>query len=89
MRPPKVFRAEQPQIATSLRHNALTEMIRECKRVRVRLFMSMIDLSQKTLVIFRNQEPALVVRDLINEVKTSASPNYCQRVTLCIKPCVR
>ena len=55
--------------------------IRERERARVRLFMDMIDQSQKTLVFCANQTHALVVRDLINEMKTSTSPNYCHRVT--------
>jgi type I restriction enzyme R subunit len=48
---------------------------------RVRLFMSQIDQRQKTLVFCASQEHALAVRDLINQIKTSTDPNYCQRVT--------
>lgn len=55
--------------------------IRERERERVRLFMSMIDQRQKTLVFCATQDHALAVRDLVNETKTSTSPNYCQRVT--------
>ena len=55
--------------------------IRERERERVRLFMSMMDQSQKTLVFCATQDHALAVRDLVNEFKTSKSPNYCQRVT--------
>jgi len=55
--------------------------IRERERARVQLFMDMIDQSQKTLVFCADQVHALVVRDLVNEIKTSASPNYCHRVT--------
>lgn len=55
--------------------------IRERERARVKLFMDMIDQSQKTLVFCANQTHALVVRDLINEMKTSTSPSYCHRVT--------
>ena len=55
--------------------------IRERERERVRLCMSMIDQAQKTLVFCATQDHALAVRDLINEAKTSTSPNYCQRVT--------
>ena len=43
--------------------------------------MSMMDQSQKTLVFCATQDHALAVRDLVNEFKTSKSPNYCQRVT--------
>jgi type I restriction enzyme R subunit len=48
---------------------------------RVRIFMDQIDQRQKTLVFCATQEHALAVRDLINQVKTSADPNYCHRVT--------
>lgn len=55
--------------------------IKEREAHRVRLFMSMIDQREKTLVFCANQEHALMVRDLINQVKTSKDPGYCQRVT--------
>ena len=37
--------------------------------------------SEKTLVFCATQDHALMVRDLINQTKTSKDPNYCQRVT--------
>jgi type I restriction enzyme R subunit len=52
---------------------------REAKRVRV--FMEQINQSEKTLVFCATQDHALAVRDLINQIKTSTDPNYCQRVT--------
>ncbi len=55
--------------------------IREREAHRVRLFMEQIDQREKTLVFCATQEHALIVRDLINQVKTSTDPNYCQRVT--------
>jgi type I restriction enzyme R subunit len=48
---------------------------------RVKVFMDMIDQSEKTLVFCATQPHAGLVRDLINQVKTSANPNYCVRVT--------
>jgi type I restriction enzyme R subunit len=51
------------------------------ERKRVEIFMSQIDQTQKTLVFCASQEHALLVRDLINQVKTSKEPNYCHRVT--------
>jgi type I restriction enzyme, R subunit len=51
------------------------------ERKRVEIFMSQIDQTQKTLVFCASQEHALLVRDLINQVKTSKDPNYCHRVT--------
>ncbi len=53
---------------------------REQKRVDI--FMSQIDQTQKTLVFCASQEHALLVRDLINKVKTSKEPNYCHRLTV-------
>ena len=51
------------------------------ERKRVEIFMGLIDPTQKTLVFCASQEHALLVRDLINQVKTSTDPNYCHRVT--------
>ncbi|PZU20640.1 MAG: restriction endonuclease subunit R [Shinella sp.] len=48
---------------------------------RVREFMNQIDQRQKTLVFCATQDHAGLVRDLINQVKTSTNPNYCHRVT--------
>jgi type I restriction enzyme R subunit len=55
--------------------------IRERERKRVEIFMSQIDQREKTLVFCANQTHALVIRDLVNQIKTSTDPNYCQRVT--------
>ena len=55
--------------------------IREREAYRVRTFISMIDQREKTLVFCATQEHAGIVRDLINQVKTSTNPNYCVRVT--------
>jgi type I restriction enzyme R subunit len=55
--------------------------IRERERHRVALLMDQIDQSQKTLVFCRNQEHALMIRDLINQRKKSTAVDYCVRVT--------
>lgn len=55
--------------------------IREREKYRVKLFMDAIDQREKTLVFCANQHHALAVRDLINQMKTSADPHYCERVT--------
>jgi len=55
--------------------------IRERERKRVEIFMQQIDQNEKTLVFCATQDHALAVRDLINQMKTSKDPNYCQRVT--------
>ncbi len=55
--------------------------ISDRERYRVQLFMEEINQNQKTLVFCANQEHALAVRDLINQMKISSNPNYCVRVT--------
>ena len=55
--------------------------IREREQKRVELFLAQIDPMQKTLVFCANQAHALLVRDLINQLKASKDPNYCHRVT--------
>ena len=55
--------------------------IREREKKRVEIFLSEINQNDKTLVFCANQAHALLVRDLINQLKTSKDPNYCQRVT--------
>ena len=55
--------------------------IREREAYRVKLFMEQIDQREKTIVFCATQDHALAVRDLVNQMKTSKDPNYCQRVT--------
>jgi type I restriction enzyme, R subunit len=55
--------------------------ITEREAYRVKVFMEMIQQKEKTLVFCATQDHARVVRDLINQIKTSNDPNYCQRVT--------
>ncbi|MBX3350097.1 MAG: DEAD/DEAH box helicase family protein [Nitrospira sp.] len=55
--------------------------IKEREKKRVEIFMSQINQQEKTLVFCATQDHALAVRDLINQMKTSTDPNYCQRVT--------
>lgn len=52
---------------------------REAKRVRV--ILDEINQSEKTIIFCANQEHALAVRDLVNQMKDSTEPNYCARVT--------
>src|SRR5579872_6081508 len=71
---------EQGKRYTEADFNKVIEIeAREAKRVK--LFMDQINQREKTLVFCATQEHALAVRDLINQVKTSPDPNYCQRVT--------
>lgn len=55
--------------------------IKEREKKRVEIFMLLVDQREKTLVFCATQDHALAVRDLINQMKTSKDPNYCQRVT--------
>lgn len=55
--------------------------IKEREAKRVKIFMDLIDQNEKTIVFCATQEHALLVRDLINQLKKSSDPNYCHRVT--------
>ncbi|MBM3859980.1 MAG: DEAD/DEAH box helicase [Verrucomicrobia bacterium] len=55
--------------------------IKKREEYRVKLFLEQINQTEKTLVFCASQDHALAVRDLINQMKTSTDPNYCQRVT--------
>jgi type I restriction enzyme, R subunit len=56
-------------------------VIREREKKRVEILLSQINQNEKTLVFCANQAHALLVRDLINQLKTSKDVNYCHRVT--------
>ena len=55
--------------------------IKEREKKRVEIFMGQINQNEKTLVFCATQDHALAVRDLVNQMKVSTDPNYCQRVT--------
>jgi type I restriction enzyme R subunit len=55
--------------------------IREREKKRIEIFLSSIDQREKAIIFCASQDHALAVRDLINQLKTSTDPNYCQRVT--------
>jgi type I restriction enzyme R subunit len=55
--------------------------IKEREAHLVKIFMDQINQNEKTLVFCATQDHALAVRDLVNQMKTSKDPNYCQRVT--------
>ena len=56
-------------------------VIDERERKRVAIFMAAINPNDKTLVFCANQAHALLVRDIINQIKTNPDPDYCHRVT--------
>lgn len=55
--------------------------IKEREANRVKIFMEQINQGEKSLVFCASQDHARAVRDLINQMKSSTDPNYCQRVT--------
>jgi type I restriction enzyme R subunit len=71
---------ESGKLYTETDFNKIIE-IKEREAHRVKLFMELIDQKEQTLVFCATQDHALAVRDLINQMKTSTDPNYCQRVT--------
>ena len=71
---------EQGKRYTEAEFNRKIEII-ERERARVKIFMVDVDQNEKTLVFCANQAHASLVRDLINQVKTSTDPRYCVRVT--------
>ena len=71
---------ESGKLYTESDFNKIIE-IKEREAHRVKLFMEEINQNEKTLVFCATQDHALAVRDLINQMKTSKDPNYCQRVT--------
>jgi type I restriction enzyme R subunit len=71
---------EQGRRYTEADFNKIIE-IKEREAHRVKLFMEQIDQREKALVFCASQPHALAVRDLVNQMKTSKDPNYCQRVT--------
>jgi type I restriction enzyme R subunit len=56
-------------------------VIPEREEYRVKLLMGMINQAEKTIIFCATQTHALMVRDLINQVKSSKEPDYCARVT--------
>ena len=55
--------------------------IREREAYRVEIFLDLINQNEKTLVFCATQSHALVVRDIVNQLKKGKDPNYCHRVT--------
>jgi type I restriction enzyme R subunit len=70
----------QEKVYTEAEFNRLIE-IEKRERYRVELFMEEINQNEKTIVFCANQDHALVVRNLINQIKNNPDPNYCVRVT--------
>lgn len=71
---------EAGKIYTEPDFNRIIE-IKERETKRVQIFLSEINQKEKSLVFCANPAHAALVRDLINQNKTSREPNYCVRVT--------
>jgi type I restriction enzyme, R subunit len=71
---------DEERVYTESNFNRVIEM-EDRERYRVQLFMAEIDQNQKTIVFCANQDHALAVRNIINQIKISTNPNYCVRVT--------
>jgi type I restriction enzyme R subunit len=71
---------EEGKRYTEAEMNRIIE-IKEREEYRVKIFMSLINQSEKSLVFCATQLHALAIRDLINQYATSRNPNYCHRVT--------
>lgn len=71
---------DENKVYTESDFNRIIE-IEERERQRVKIFMEAIDQNEKTLVFCANQDHALAIRDLINQMAISSDPNYCARVT--------
>lgn len=55
--------------------------IKEREEYRVKIFISLMNQNEKTLIFCATQLHALAIRDLINQYASSTNPNYCHRVT--------
>lgn len=58
-----------------------TIVIEAREKKRVQIVLDEIDQEEKTIIFCANQGHALLIRDLVNQLKKSKDPNYCQRVT--------
>jgi type I restriction enzyme, R subunit len=71
---------DEERVYTESNFNRVIEM-EQRERYRVQIFMEEIDQNQKTIVFCANQDHALAVRNIINQIKISNNLNYCVRVT--------
>lgn len=55
--------------------------IKEREAKRVQIYMDEANQKEKAIIFCATQDHASAVRDLVNQYKTSANPNYCVRVT--------
>ncbi|RJR27908.1 DEAD/DEAH box helicase [candidate division WWE3 bacterium] len=71
---------EQGKVYTEPEFNRSIEIV-EREKKRVNVLLEEIEQKEKAIVFCASQAHALLVRDLINQLKDSSDPNYCVRVT--------
>ena len=71
---------EQGKLYIETDFNRIIE-IKEREAKRVQIFLAEVNPREKSIIFCATQDHALAVRDLINQKKNSADPNYCVRVT--------
>ena len=71
---------EEGRLYTEQEFNSIIEIkARESKRVQI--LLSQINQKEKAIIFCANQAHAALIRDLINQFKSSSEANYCVRVT--------
>jgi type I restriction enzyme R subunit len=71
---------EESKIYKEADFNRIIE-IKAREEKRVKIILSEINQKEKAIIFCATQDHALAIRDLINQNKESADPNYCHRVT--------
>ncbi len=71
---------EEGRTYTESDFNRIIE-IKEREAKRVQIYMDEANQKEKAIIFCSTQDHASAVRDLVNQYKTSANPNYCVRVT--------
>jgi len=71
---------KEGRVYTEAEMNRIIE-IRDREEYRTKLFLNIMDQSQKSIVFCATQIHALAVRDLVNQHSNSTNVNYSQRVT--------
>lgn len=56
-------------------------IIKDREIYRVKLLLEQIDPNEKMIIFCANQNHALMIRDIVNELKTNSNTSYCVRVT--------
>lgn len=71
---------EEGRLYTEPDFNRIIEIM-EREAHRVKILLEEINQKEKTIVFCADQDHALAIRDLINQMKQSSDPHYCVRVT--------